>query len=103
MMNNNLEDSYGEVHVTLADGRNVYWPKGDISRYAPAAVCQVTMRLKILRKILKEYEMSPELRRQLEHISHPIPYEKEWDSQCSITIHNAIKKLGADILGEYSS
>lgn len=87
-------DTYGEVHVTLQDGRTIYWPKGDISRYAPAAVCQVSSRIKLLRKALKNHEMDAGLRRELERLTTPLPYEAEWDSQCSITVHNAIKQLG---------
>jgi len=92
------DDAFGEVHVTLQDGRSIYWPKGDISRYAPAAVCQVTMRIKMLRKVLKTQEMSPELRRELERLAMPLPYEAAWDSRCSLTVHNAIKRLGGEIL-----
>ena len=93
-----IDDKYGEVHVTLQDGRSIYWPKGDISRYAPAAVCQVTMRIKMIRKILKTHEMSPELRRDLKLLTSQLPYEAEFGSQCSLTVHNAIKRLGAEML-----
>jgi hypothetical protein len=100
-MTNDIEDTYGEVHVTLQDGRSIYWPNGDISRYAPAAVCQVTMRIKMLRKVLKKEmssELSSELRRELERLATPLPYEAAWDSQCSLTVHNAIKRLGDELL-----
>jgi hypothetical protein len=56
------------------------------------------MRIKMLRKVLKAQEMSAELRRELERLAAPLPYEAAWDSQCSLTVHNAIKRLGGEIL-----
>ena len=94
-------DSYNDVHVQLMDGRWIYLPKDDMARYAPATVCQVTHRIKVLRKLIESATDLPvKLKRELDHIARPIPYEKEYDSSCSITVHNAIKDQGRDIIDE---
>ena len=91
-------DTFEEVHVTLADGRTIYWPKGDMSRLAPAAVCSVVSRMQRLRAELKKdrYDM-----REIERlINDPIAFEKQFLSGDSLTVHNALKEAGKDPLIE---
>ena len=93
-------DNYEEIHVKLESGETIYWPKGDIARLAPAAVCQIAQRILILRKILSEHEMDKDLRRKLDQLARPIPFEDKFLSGNSVKVHNAIKSLGAeDIYG----
>jgi len=86
-------DSFEEVHVTLQDGRTLYWPKGDMTRLAPAAVCSVAARLQALRKWLKANPDQPAELVKL--ITEPIAFEDAFLSGDSLRVHNAIKELGS--------
>lgn len=89
-------NTYEEVHVTTDDGRSIYWPKGDMTRLAPAAVCNVASRMLQLRKAINA---DPFDMREVERlIAAPISFEKEFLSGDSLTVHNAIKALGIEAL-----
>ena len=91
-------DSYEEVHVTLADGRKIYWPKGDMTRLAPGAVCNVAGRIVDLRNLLKNHgeEIPAAIYQKLAMLARPIPWEEAWFSGKSVDVHNALKQLGAE-------
>jgi len=98
----NKPDTYEDVHVTLQNGKTVYWPQGDMARLAPAAVCNVASRIIWLRAWLRKLGpealsgMTHDERRKLEHlINTPISFEKEFLSGKSFEVHNAIKTLGS--------
>lgn len=92
------ENTFEEIHVTLDDGRTIYWPKGNMTRLAPAAVCSVVGRIQRLRKeLLKD----PRDMREIERlINEPVAFEKEFLSGDSTVVHNAIKELGESIIGD---
>jgi len=85
-------DSFEEVHVTLQDGRMLYWPKGDMSRLAPAAVCSIAARMVRLRAALKKDPL--DMREMERLINEPIAFEDVFLSGDSLRVHNAIKELG---------
>lgn len=84
-------DNPEEIHLILADGRVVYWPKGDMARLAPAAVCHVASAILRLRKILKDHggEIPSDVLRKLEAVAGPISFEKQFLSGNSAEVHNA--------------
>ena len=94
-----LRDGYEEVHVTLEDGRKIYWPKGDMARLAPGAVCNIAGRIVDLRAILDAHgcDIPPAIRQKLEMLARPVPYEAAWFSGKSIEVHNALKEFGASL------
>lgn len=95
-------DTYEEITYVLEDGRKVYQLNADFIRYAPAAVCQVSHRIKLLRKILNEHtDIDPNLKRKLEQVAQPLPFEKGFDSGCLLTVHNSIKELGCELMYEH--
>lgn len=87
-------DADEEVHITTQSGEEIYWPKGDMTRLAPAAVCSIIARMLDLRKVLKEENISRELTQKLEWIARPVSFESKFLSEKSIEIHNGIKEIG---------
>lgn len=85
-------DTYDEIHVELKDGRKIYLPKEDMTRLAPATVCAVVHRLDLIRKKVKELGITG-----LDHLLRPVPYEEQYKSGCSVTLHNAIKEMGKEL------
>lgn len=81
-----------EIHLKLADGSTVYWPKENMGRLAPAAVVSAASRVVALRKFLKDNEeaLAPDLRKKIEYLCRPIDFEREFLSGNSLKIHNAI-------------
>lgn len=91
-----MKDNYEDVHIQTIDGKHVYWPKNDMSRLAPAAVCSVASRIVELRNLIKDNPDIPENVAKL--INKPIAFEKEFLSGKSLDVHNGIKQLGEEIL-----
>lgn len=92
-------NSYEDVHVTLADGRSIYWPKDDMTRLAPAAVCQVMQRVVELRAWIAQAESQGPVDTKLKHIARPLPGEDAWLSGNSLRVHNELKEIGGTALG----
>ncbi len=86
-------DSYEDVHVTLANGRSIYWPKDDMTRLAPAAVCQVMQRVLELRAWIAQAESQGPVDAKLKHIARRLPGEEAWLSGNSLRVHNELKQL----------
>jgi hypothetical protein len=90
-----MKDEYKDVHVTTDDGRSIYWPKEDMTRYAPATVCQIMLRIQQLRDFIKKNgdTLTVSQRQDLERIARHVPLEEEFCSGSSIRLHNAIKEF----------
>lgn len=89
-----MNDKYEDVHVTLQDGRDIYWPGDDMTRLAPATVCQVMLRIQQLRDFIKKNgdALTASQRQDLDRIARHVPLEEEFCSGDSLRLHNAIKQ-----------
>jgi len=87
-----------------ADGRKIYWPKGDMSRLAPGAVCNIACRIVDLRSILANHgeRIPADIYQKLNMLARAIPWEEAWFSGKSIEIHNAIKQLAEVTTNNYT-
>ena len=85
-----------DITVTLADGRVITWEKGDFSRFAPGAVCNIASKIVSLRKILKDHgeEIPANIRKKLEVISAPFSFEDCFLSSDIVKVHEGIEELG---------
>ena len=92
-------NSYEEITLKTIDGTTVYWPKGDMSRLVPAAVCGLATQILELRSFIKNNKdkinkIDPTLLIKLEKIARPIPFESSFLSGKIEEVHNKIVEIG---------
>ena len=85
-----------EITVKLEDGHIIYWPEGDFSRLAPAAVCNIAAKILQLRKILKDHgeEIPQNVKKKLEFLAEPFAFESSFLSSSIVEVHRGIKEIG---------
>ena len=95
------QESFEEITVQI-DGKFIHWPKGDYSRLAGSAVCNIAAKITNLRKLIKDYdaELSPELKRKLNQIAEPYSFERYFTSSSLVELHHGIKLAGEEALKE---
>ena len=92
-----MKPNHEDITVELKDGRIISWDKGDFSRFAPAAVCNIAGKIQNLRKIIKDHggEIPGNVLKKLEVIASPYSFESNFSSSNVVEVHGGIEKLGS--------